>query len=286
MAQDIQSLTTKRNAYEVTDPETQISADEYNTLLQEVQSLSKKGGYVVPDMPTMRIQKDSGGTVLLYIPSSIAIPDGYGLPYLGVKTYSHGKWRLTTAITGLGGTQDDSTPFQNLVSNIVNGRFVFFPQMTEDVLGQKFVEFDAVSLFQSEFIPVGEIVETIEDREARKNGIPYRMIWQKLLFFTRKARNSKEGGFPYTPSAHNTVEFEGITSSGDLLEFKFDRTLKGNKQIVRRKYKVSLLWPTQFNQGGDPIFDNAISSNWVTIEVTAKVWLYNSKETEYSIRIL
>lgn len=42
MANDIQSLKTKINDYEVTDPDRQLSAEEYNTLLAEVQRLSNR----------------------------------------------------------------------------------------------------------------------------------------------------------------------------------------------------------------------------------------------------
>lgn len=42
MANDIQSLKTKINDYEVTDPDRQLSAEEYNTLLGEVQRLSNR----------------------------------------------------------------------------------------------------------------------------------------------------------------------------------------------------------------------------------------------------
>ena len=42
MAKDIQSLKTKINDYEVTDPDRQLSAEEYSTLLAEVQRLSKR----------------------------------------------------------------------------------------------------------------------------------------------------------------------------------------------------------------------------------------------------
>lgn len=209
------------------------------------------------------------------------IPPGLGLPYVGVQTYINRRWKLTDHIGGFvidlnKRPQANYAKLQSKVENIISDiGWRALHLVAND--GNGYVNLR--NLFHSEFIALGDIVELTNDLSSNVN-------WSVLRLFSRNKRNINGGPSSglgrMLPSAHNR-----ICISGNNIPFHFDIVRKGNKQVIRRKYKIGYVWPISRDESNNPIWsDGYYASNWTTVLVEEIVYLYSLREPKLNIKIL
>lgn len=247
-------------------------------------------------LPRSKFLKQSNrgaGNIIDYVlipAGAFNCPAELGLPYIGIQTYTNGAWRLAYAIYGVGKSKDDSNignyddPFLKKISDYVYANRPYIDRADENGRGAVPLK----QLFRAEFMSIGDILgDAIRILQASAEHpdpyagttLPLRYAPERLRIFTRDQRNI--GGMP--PSAHNLcsvlLEYTGdavLPNYTGTQQFRVDLVRRGNKQVVRRRYRVGYVWAKQYMDAAktSPKWDAGyVSSNWTTLQVSMVVYL-------------
>lgn len=228
-----------------------------------------------------------------YVPDSQAIPAGRFLRlrpvdpdisqdvaqqlYVGVLSRVGGKFRLIrTPLTGAGlnlRAGERRIDLRPVIKQYV--QTVGFDPLPHFDSEEGYGAVDLARLLDAEFAPLTTIDgatlegQTIPVTVTPTEDLPARMTrWPQLRFFTR--RRFSHG---YPSSLHNPLRFVlGGPGKGNIT---VDRVLKGNKQVLRRTYKVGLIRPKVWDaQTGPDWTKGYYCSTWHTVVAERVIYLY------------
>lgn len=225
-------------------------------------------------LPRSRVKKGADGSLEIRPDGPYHVPEGLGNPWVGIQTYLHGRWRLTQTIGVSDRIMIISEPLCKAIQKAIAG----YTMKQANAYGVGVA--NIADIFKSEFVPLSAILSSSTQIE----DVPEHMFASKLMLFTRDTRNIYTGniGTRMLPSGHDIIQ----PNAGDY-RLKFDITRKGNKQVIRRRYKVGYVWPRTYTEDGRPGWDgDYLSSNWTTIQAEYVVRLYSQRSNEFSIKVL
>lgn len=223
-------------------------------------------------VPQSRVEVSEKGTIYLNHTSPAPQEARY---YVGVQSYVRKAYRLIQhPITGMQHRLIDLSEYLTGVG------FQPLPEATRDQNGVLSGKIDLLKLLDSEFVPLTAL-EDAGFKVAADNDISSMQRPLAMRFFCRgrfiRTREELSTGIRYSRSLHNLMTFDIRASEGDFHGgIGVDRVTKGNKQVVRRIYKVGFVRPKSFLADGvTPDWNGGyFSSNWHNILVERVIYIY------------
>ena len=223
-------------------------------------------------VPQSRVEVSEKGTIYLNHTSPAPQEARY---YVGVQSYVRKAYRLIQhPITGMQHRLIDLSEYLTGVG------FQPLPEATRDQNGVLSGKIDLLKLLDSEFVPLTAL-EDAGFTVAADNDISSMQRPLAMRFFCRgrfiRTREELSTGIRYSRSLHNLMTFDIRASEGDFHGgIGVDRVTKGNKQVVRRIYKVGFVRPKSFLADGvTPDWNGGyFSSNWHNILIERVIYIY------------
>lgn len=197
--------------------------------------------------------------------------------YVGVQSRVGGKFRLIrTPLTGAGmilKAGERKINLRTVINDYVQG--VGYEPLPRFDPEEGYGAVDLARLLDAEFAPLTILAGATVSGEAvpvnvtPKDSLPVRMTrWAQLRFFTR--RRFSHG---YPSCLHNPLSF--VLDGPGKGSITVDRVLKGNKQVLRRTYKVGFIRPKVWNvQTGPDWSKGYYCSTWHTVIAERVIYLY------------
>lgn len=227
-------------------------------------------------VPQSRAQAHQDGTIDLDPISPAPQEARY---FIGVQSRVRGAFRLIQQpVTGM---QQRNVDLSSYLAGIG------FQPLQEATRGQDGIltgKINVLKLLDSEFIPLSALSQQGLVVEAENNSMNRCF---EMRFFCRgrfiRVKNDPAVSPRYTRSLHNPIFIKvSNPDRGFYGRIGIDRTTKGNKQVVRRIYKVGFVRPKSFLEDGiTPNWGAGyFASNWHDVLVERVIYPYAMDETK------